>query len=904
MLLLAALVSMGGLALAAPALARRLGRDAGYMLAAGFVGVGGLLVWAAPGALAGDVVTASWAWMPTLDVSFTLRLDGLTSLFCLLVLGVGALIMAYCPRYLSADGRHGTIYFLLTAFGGAMLGLVLAGDLVLLYVFWEATTVISYFLIGTAGGKGVAPAKRALLVTAMGGLALLAAVVLLAITVGSTDIATVLAARRQVLDSPAAGPVAALLIIAACTKSAQVPFHFWLPGAMVAITPVSAYLHAATMVKAGIYLLLRFSTIYAGQFGWSLTLTGIGLVTALLGAVLALRQHDLKALLAYSTVSQLGLLVAAIGVGTTIALAAAILHTFAHALFKATLFMLVGIIDREAGSRDIRRLSGLMRVMPITATLTALAGLSMAGVIPLLGFVSKEFLFQGFASTRIVPGAGWVAGTLAVAASALTFAYSVRIFAGPFTGPTVQLRLFEPSWAFLAPAAVAAVAGLVLGPAVAVLNPLVRQAIVDVEPWATPLPLEFWHGASIELLMSLITIVLGSALFLAGNRIDPALRRFPQGVGERLFDRGYEALIRFGALVGGPDRGDATAAFLSRPIAGIIILGAVGLLTIARPDPGPPSRPEEWVVVGLLAVAVAGMVVARRALGAVALLGTVGLIVTVWFLLAGGPDVALTLLLVEVLTAMVAAFVLRGRSRHFPRPGGRGALAAGAAAVLAGAAATAGTLALTGHRELSAAGAFFLSAAEPETGGRNVVNTILVDFRGLDTLGEASVLAAVALGLLLLVPGPENGGATRAAPYGAVLGPAYRLIAPILAALSAYLFLRGHQEPGGGFIAALVAGIAVAFAALIGRLGVFGPLRLRTRALLTAGLLLTVCTGLAVQAAGSPFLTPVKASFTVPVLGAQQVSSSLLFDLGVYLLVLGMMVATVGRLGGHEAGHR
>jgi NADH:ubiquinone oxidoreductase subunit 2 (subunit N)/multisubunit Na+/H+ antiporter MnhE subunit len=334
-ILLVGLASMGGLALLAPLLERRLGRDAGYPLAAGFVAVAILLAAVAPGAMDGGVAV-SWRWLPAFGVSFALRLDGLTSLFCLLVLGVGALIMMYCPRYLAARGRHGLTYFLLTLFGGAMLGLVLSEDLVSLYAFWELTSVVSFFLIGTSGARSVRPAVRGLLVTGMGGLALLVAVVLLASVVGTTDLASVLAARRQVLASPLAPVVAALVIVAAFTKSAQWPFHFWLPGAMVAITPVSAYLHAATMVKAGIYLLLRFSTVFAGRPVWALTLTGVGLVTAVLGAAEALREHDLKALLAYSTVSQLGLLVAAVGVGTTVALAAAILHTFAHALFKAT----------------------------------------------------------------------------------------------------------------------------------------------------------------------------------------------------------------------------------------------------------------------------------------------------------------------------------------------------------------------------------------------------------------------------------------------------------------------------------------------------------------------------------------------------------------------------------------
>ncbi|MFH0241260.1 hydrogen gas-evolving membrane-bound hydrogenase subunit E [Streptomyces sp. HK10] len=899
--LVAALLSMGALALLAIVLDRRLGRDTGYALAVGFLVVAAVLTPAASTALDGGAVTFSRTWIdsPGISVSFTLRMDGLTTLFCLLVLGVGALIMAYCPRYLPATGKHGRTYLLLTLFGGAMLGLVLAGDLLLLFVFWEMTTVASFFLIGTGGAKAAKPAVRALLVTGLGGLALLVAMVLLGIAAGSTDLAGVLRSREEVLDSPLSPAVAALLILAAFTKSAQVPFQFWLPGAMVAITPVSAYLHAATMVKAGIYLLLRFSALYSGQTGWSVCLMGVGLLTAVLGAAQALREHDLKAMLAHSTVSQLGLLVAAIGVGTTVALAAAILHTFAHALFKATLFMIVGVIDRQAGSRDIRELSGLMRIMPVTATLAGLAGLSMAGVLPMIGFVSKESLFQGFAGADVFPGAGVVAAALAVTASVLTFAYGMRIFYGAFAGPMLQRRLHEPSWAFIAPAAVAAVAGAVLGPAVSVLDPLMRQAVRNAEPWAVPPYFAFWHGLSPELFLSALTIASGLVLFSARDRVDRTLQRLPRPDGAAAFDRIHSAVLGAGAVVGRPDRSDSTAAFLARPVAALVVLGCVGVFAADGPGirAGTLSDPVAWSVLTLLAVAVAALARTRSALAALALLGAVGLIVAVWFLLVGAPDVALTLLLVEVLTSMTAAFVLSGLSPRFPRPR-RGAGAAAALAVAAGLVAALGTLALTGGRGLSPAGAYFLEAAEPETGGRNVVNTILVDFRGLDTLGEASVLAAAALGLLLLLPGQPDETAADGprAPYGRVLGPAHSLLLPGIAGLSAYLFLRGHNEPGGGFSAALVAGTAVAFGYLAGRTGTRW---LSPRPLLAAGLVLGAAVGLAAMVLGDPFLTP----FTIAVPGGG-LSSPLLFDAAVYLMVLGLVVTVVDRLGAGREEHR
>jgi multicomponent Na+:H+ antiporter subunit A len=885
--LVLALAAMAGLAILAPILARRLGRDAGYVLAIGFVGVAVLLGVLGPEVLSGETPVASWPWISGLDVSLTLRLDGLTALFAILVLGVGALILAYCPRYLRPGHQHDAIYFQLTAFGGAMLGLILAGDLVLLYVFWELTSILSFFLIGSSGARGSAPAARALLITTAGGLALLTAIVLVGVELGTTDLASVLAAREQLLDSPVAPAVAALIILAAFTKSAQVPFGFWLPGAMVAITPVSAYLHAATMVKAGIYLLLRFTTVYAAQPGWSLTLLAVGLLTAIIGALRALREHDLKSLLAYSTVSQLGLLVAAIGVGTTVALAAAVLHTFAHALFKATLFMLVGIIDREAGSRDIRQISGLRRVMPVTATLTGLAGLSLAGVAPLIGFVSKESLFEGFASATLFPGAGTIAAALAVTASALTFAYGVRLFYGAFAGPTMQRELYEPSWLFLGPAGVAALATAALGPGVSSLNPLMRRAIVDVEPWGTPPSFSLWHGPSPELLLSGVTIALGSTLFLARDRVDRLLKRLPEDRGALRFEKLIATLIRLGAAIGRPDHSRSVRAFLARPLAGLVLLAAAGLgVATGLPGAYPPSGALDWGVLVLLVAAVSAVVSMRSTLGSVVALGVVGMLVTTWFITAGAPDVALTLLLVEILTAVVAAFALRGLPSRFPSVRRAGVLTAGGLAGLVGIAAGAGTFALTGRRDLSAAGDYYLDVAEEQTGGRNVVNTILVDFRGLDTLGEISVLGAAALGLTLLFRGARAARGSTA-PYEPLLGPAQRLLMPVIVAVAGFLLLRGHDEPGGGFIAALVAGTAVGLGALSGGGRIRVGRGLRPAPLIATGLLICVGVGLAVMTVGHPFLTPVKGPFGV--------STSLVFDTGVFLLVLGVMVTAVNR---------
>jgi len=908
--MVAILVILVGLAATVPLLTKLLGRNAGYPLASGYLAAGVLLASRLPLILDGSVVAVSARWLPSVDASFSLRLDGLAMVFGLLVLGVGALIMMYCPRYLSASSRYPGLYTLLTLFTAAMLGLVFAADLLLLFVFWELTTISSFFLIGLASPAAARPATRALLVTAGGGLALLAAVVLLIVTQGTSDLTTILAHPDRLLRSPAAWAVGGLLIIAAFTKSAQLPFHFWLPSAMVAVTPVSAYLHAATMVKAGIYLLIRFSPVYAVEPAWTVTLVIGGLATALLGAFLALRQHDLKALLAYSTVSQLGLLVAVIGVGTAAALAAAILHTIAHALFKATLFMLVGIIDREAGSRDIRQLSGLRRVMPVTATLTGLAAMSMAGLPPLLGFVSKETIFEALIETGVGPWLSPVAEILAVSAAVLTFAYGARIVYAISAGPTRQPDLYEPAWSFLAPAAVAAGLGAVLGPAAAGLGPLIDRATLDARPGNTPPYVAFWHGFTPALWLSVLTIVLGMALFLARGRVERIVQAVPTlPSGARIFDYGHASLVRLGEVIGRPARATSPAAYLFRPILVLVLLGAVAMHPLASLPPWPMTRAgaADWPLLALLAAALGGLVLVRSALAAIALLSLVGLLVSTWFLLAGAPDVALTLMLVEVLTAVVAMLVLRGLPAQLPGAGRQpGTALAGALAVAAGLVAVVATIGLTGRRDRSAAGEYFLRNAEAATGGSNVVNTILVDFRALDTLGEATVLATVAIGLGgllrradgtdgdLLGDGP---GPLAARHLDPVLQFAHRLLTPVMLIVSAYLFLRGHDEPGGGFIAALVAGVGVALGQLAHPGQRPSPLGwLRARPLLAAGLLVCLSVGLLAMAAGQPFLTPQR----VPEVGLLGLSFSLvlLFDLGVYLIVLGLVVAAVHRLGG------
>ncbi|NED95808.1 DUF4040 domain-containing protein [Phytoactinopolyspora alkaliphila] len=915
MILAFALAALATTAVIAPGLARRLGRNTGYPIAAVFLIVGGLIASQASGVLAGGTVAVDWAWMPSIGVDFRLHLDGVSLLFASLVLGVGSLILAYCPRYLEDNERHGRFYALLTLFATSMLGLVFARDLLLLVVFWEMTTISSFLLIGGTGRKSSLPATRAFVVTAAGGLSLLAAVILMSLAAGTTNISVIMDDPSRVIDSPQAPVIAVLVIVAAFTKSAQLPFHFWLPDAMVAITPVSAYLHAATLVKGGIYLLMRFSPLFAESALWTATLMSVGLVTAVYGAAIALKQHDLKSLLAYSTVSQLGFLIALVGVGTPEALAAAALHTFAHALFKATLFMLVGIIDREAGSRDVRELGGLRRVMPVTATLTGLAAMSMAGIPPFIGFVSKE---EAFDSLLDAPGAdwtGWLAAGTAVAAAGLTFAYGFRIFYGAFAGPTTQRGLYEPRPSFLAPAAIPAGLGLLFGLSVGILSPLINRTVKDTMLTDVDATLSLWHGISTTLVLSMVTILTGLLLFFLREPVDRLLYRhqFP-ATGAKVFDAAYGGALRLGEWTGAPTRASGIAAHIAWPLGALLVIGVTGVAL--WPDVAPPAlpttRPEDWAVVGVLAAAILALCLAKSRLTAIVLLGVVGFVVGIWFLIAGAPDLAITQLLVEILTVVVAVLVLRRLPPVFRQVRRSRTLATAAIAVASGLVAGAATFLLTGRRERSPAAGYLMSEAEEDSGGRNVVNTVLVDFRGLDTLGEVTVLAIAGLGLIALLRGtrtPETAGRDDSSLPPSdregnmvIFQVASRLLLPGIAAVSAYLLLRGHYMPGGGFIAALVAGVAVAVVQLPH--GLDRPPRLQAIPLIQSGLALAVLVGALGLLEGS-FLRPMRGYLSI---GAADLSlsSSLVFDLGIFLVVLGMTVAAIERLsrGVAEASHR
>ncbi|MFA9432432.1 hydrogen gas-evolving membrane-bound hydrogenase subunit E [Egicoccus sp. AB-alg2] len=893
-------------------LVRLFDRNAGYV---GGAALATLTVWfglQAPAVFDDRPLTESTTWLPDAGIALAFRLDGLSLLFALIVLGIGALVLAYAARYFGTGSPKTSRYLsLLTLFAGAMLGLVLADDALLLFVFWELTSVSSFFLIGGLG-EGKQGATRAFLTTALGGLALLAGVTLLAVAAGTGNLTEILASRDVILDSGIASAAIVLLLLGAFTKSAQFPFHFWLPGAMVAPTPVSTYLHAATMVKAGIYLLFRFTPLFGGVALWQTTLVLVGLGTALFAAVVATKQTDLKALLAYSTVSQLGLITGIAGIGTFEALAAASIHVFAHALYKAALFMTVGIVDHETGTRDLRQLGGLRRTLPTTALAGGLAAASMAGIPPLLGFVSKEEIFAGFLETHDPAWLGTVGIVLAVLASIGTVAYSARYYLGTFEGPE-RAHAHRAPTAFAAPAALLGLLGLGFAAVVWIFDPLVDAVgHVTTGDHDGHMHLALWHGFGLPLLLSTIVLGVGLGAVLLRTRVErwQGLLELPRGADA--FDRLYDGVLALGARVGTPSVPHGAAYYLL-PV--LLTITGVGIAATARVgtdglgDPA-PWLPVDWAIVVLLAGCIIGTIQARSRLAAIATLGMAGFTVAGWFVLLGAPDLALTQLLVETLSVALFVVVFRRLPSTFPRVGNVRKGVAGVVAVSVGTLVAVATYLFTGRRGISDIGAEFLAEGEGLTGGGNVVNTILVDFRALDTLGEITVLAVAGAAIFSLVrlsshgavPRPGGDGEpTRASQWSgigmvdsAILRTATDLLAPAMVLASVWLLLRGHDAVGGGFIGGLAVGAAVVLLYLSrGHQRIWQSRLLRTLPLVGLGLLVAVGYGFGGLVTTGAFLDGAKWYLPFHL----EVAASLVFDIGVYLVVVGLVVAIVRHLG-------
>ena len=761
-------------AVVAPWLARRLGGRAGWLLgllsAALFARV---MAWLP--LEPGEALVEARPWAPSLGVELAFRLDGLSALFALLVTGIGALVLVYAGGYLAKDPRLGRFFATLLAFQGAMLGVVLADDVITLFVFWELTSVTSYLLVGydheRAGAR--AAALKALLVTGAGGLALLAGLLLMAVAGSDLGVASLKLSELAGAELRGHGlypAILALVLIGAATKSAQMPFHFWLPAAMAAPTPVSAYLHSATMVKAGIYLLARLHPQLGLTLPWEIALGTIGTITMVIAAVMALGQSDLKRILAYSTVAVLGILTMLLGVGTELAIKTAIVFLVAHALYKAALFMVAGNVDHESGTRDVSILSGLRRAMPWTAAAGLLAALSKAGAPPMFGFIGKELLYKAKLDLETI--AGWlivaaVVANVALVATALLVA--IRPFWGA-RGPTPRTPHEAPPAMLLGPVVLSAL-GLIIGffPG-RFERELGSAAATAIAGSPMVMDLKLWHGVNVDALavmaLSLLTLAAGTALFLgarrwlaplaaalaAGSRVGPT-RAFESAV-DRLPDLAgrVTAMVPITRL---------RSAIVTALLVMVVLVAPALLRAFAAPLPRLQPQPHELGLVGvaLLSALLAGVL--RSRLSAVAALGVTGLAVALLFTLFGAPDLAMTQIAVETLSVILLVLVFVALPPVVRRSGGWTRLRDGAIAVAVGAVMALAVLATSLVDLEPEVSRRYLEASVPEAFGRNVVNVILVDFRALDTLGEIVVVAVAGLGVAALLAArrrERNGG--------------------------------------------------------------------------------------------------------------------------------------------------
>ncbi len=701
---------------------------------------------------AGGAVAERTGWVSGLDLAIDLRFDGFGLLMLLVISGIGVAVMAYGASYFPPDAASARIAGLLVLFSGSMVGLVLADNLLTLYVFWELTSITSWLLIGSnnTDPRSRAGALHALMVTGAGGLAMLGGLVVLGQAAGTYTLSDILA------DPPTGGSVGlglGLVVVGIVTKSAQYPTHAWLPGAMVAPTPVSAYLHSATMVKAGIYLAARLAPAFAAVGIWRPALTTIGLVTMIAGGLRALRQEDLKLLLAMGTISQLGFLLVLVGTGEEAATTAGCVLLLAHALFKAALFLVVGIVDHEAGTRDRRKLTGLGAGWGGVKAVTLVSAASMAGLPLLAGFVAKEGAYEAFVHEG-ASGAAILAGL--VAGSVLTFAYSARfartILASPAAGAA---EVHAPGRWFVAPAAVLAlltvVGGLFVG---VVIEGIVDGAVAALDPDAHHVHLSLWHGWTLALGLSLLTYGLG-ALLVAGREPVARLQRAlaPPFGGDDAFVAALRGLNRMAAQVTRVVQSGSVPVYIS-----VILLTAVvvpgGALVVNDTWEGWPRFAETPLQVLLAAIIVGAAVAAsvvRHRFAAVILLGAVGYGMGAVFIVQGAPDLALTQFAVETLSVVVFMLVLRNLPARFER---RTPAIATWLRLLVASTVAAGVFCLalvtSGARLPRTVSGEIVARSLPDAGGSNVVNVVLVDFRGLDTLGEISVLAVAGVGVVAL----------------------------------------------------------------------------------------------------------------------------------------------------------
>ena len=897
-----------------PVLVRVADRAAGYPIAVLLFAAAGILGSHLPDVAGGAPLDWRFTWAsdilgPGTGVEFALRADGLSIFFALLALVIGGVVMCYSAAYLPKHEGNTSFYTIMTAFTLSVLLLVLADDVVLLFIAWELVSIASFLLIARSGSGGEAGSYRTLVLTFFGGLTLLAALALAAVNAGTTSLQGILLDDVWSTNPTLTTTVAVLVAVSAFTKAAQFPFHFWLPEAMAAATPVSAFLHAAAVVKAGIYLLLRFSAAFADVPVWNVMLTSIGLFTALMSAVFAITKTDLKQLTAYSTVSHLGWIVAAIGIGTPLALAAALTHTLAHALFKSSLFMLIGVVDHEAGSRDIRRLGKLYNKMPFTFASTVVAAASMAAIPPLFGFISKESILGAFEDSAY----GAVLLTVGGIAAFLTFVYSAKIVFGAFVdGPKDMSDVHEAPARLWLPAALPGLMSAVVPFMLAQVDGPISAAVTAISGEEYHSHLALWHGVNAPFVISMAVLVAGTAFVLfARKRVFKAVenKELLPFSGNDALSGMQKGMTSFGRVLGDVADGFNPSRHLF-PLFFLVV--ALGLSTALFTDgvDGVPLAPrvegiDVWwdlIPFAIIAVSVVGMLTTRSRLASTVLLGTTGVGITLQMLMLGAPDVALTQLVVESLTVVVMMIVLRYQPRSFPPTPRRRQITATVFGALAGIVSFLGVYTLLGRHDRSELGMWYITEAGEMTGADNLVAVILVEFRGFDTLGELSVLGMAAVVIAAVtqsMPRHMFEAGTRPRPFGQSqfnslpLRKAAAMVTPVLLVLSVVIFFRGHNAPGGGFVAALVMATAFALSYLSRGADAYVVGQLTPIKLAGYGIIIAISSGLLGLVEGG-FLYALHGE-----IAGQHLTSSLIFDFGIYLAVLGMVTQAMNALGGY-----
>jgi multicomponent Na+:H+ antiporter subunit A len=944
-----------------PWLVGRIGARAFYVAALLPVAAFAYTMIQTPAVLAGDIPFEAFDWIPPLGIQLSMRLDTLSWLMALIVTGVGALVLLYCRWYFRGKTEGlGQFSAVLLAFAGAMYGLVITDDLVVLVMFWEITSVLSYLLIGFYNRRGTSrrAALQALLVTSLGGLVMLIGVVLMVVDAGTSSISQILAAAPT---GTVVNAALVLLLVGALSKSAIFPFHFWLPGAMAAPTPVSAYLHAAAMVKAGIYLVALLAPVFALSPVWRPIVIGLGAFTMLLGGLQALRESDLKRILAFGTVSQLGLLTVVLGYGTRDAALAGLALLLSHALFKSALFLVVGVIDRQLSTRDIGELSGVGRQAPVMAVFSFIAVASMVGIIPTVGFVAKE----GALTALLHEAAGgevWgiIALSAVVLGSVLTAAYGIRFLWGAFwTKKEVdgvqrpRTEWPDPPIGFLGAPVLLAGLTVVAGFAAPALDAafvryadLAPAASPGIAPPGQPAHLLLWHGFEPALWISLATIAVGALVFFAAARGRVLPRMLPFAASD-IYNAVLRGVSRLSVLTTSFTQRGSLPVYVGTIF--VVFVAAEGTALLAgddwRAQLDAYQTPMQLVVAPIMIAAGIVAVRAQKRYTGVVLVSVTGLGLVLLFATSGAPDLALTQILIETVTLVAFALVLRripsrmGEHNASVWPIARAVLGAAVGLTMAFIAIIA-----TADRVAPPISETFPELAYDLGHGRNVVNVALVDLRGWDTMGELSVLILAATGVASLVfvthradslstftaPLPaaaartrrplvetEDGirpvdgsdrpermawliGGQRVRPENRsiLLEVIVRVLFHSIIIVSLYLLFAGHNLPGGGFAGGLVAGMALVMRYIAG-----GRYELGAAAPTDAGRLLGVGMSIAVACAVVPLLfgmSPLTNAFfeaELPVIGHIEFVTSTLFDIGVYLVVIGLVLDVLRSLG-------